>query len=230
MMINLEEGGVVLVHLKMTGQLVYQSNQLDQTVWGGHPIQLTDQKLPNKHTYIIFTLEDGYLYYNDVRQFGYILYFDSMDVINELGHFDDLGWEPLDEDFTLAAFTEKLKDRKGILKKVFLDQKIVVGLGNIYADEVCFEAGIRPDRKIESLSKKEIAKLYQAIVRIIPRAIELGGSSVADYLLADGSRGNYAREHKVYKRAGKECFKCGKKLIKTEVAGRTTVFCEFDQK
>ncbi|NJS40970.1 DNA-formamidopyrimidine glycosylase [Candidatus Gracilibacteria bacterium] len=230
MMINLERGGMLLVHLKMTGQLVYKSNKDNSTVSGGHPIQLSDNKLPNKHTYIIFTLEDGVLYYNDVRQFGYVLYFDSIEEINKLGHFDDLGWEPLDEGFTLAAFTEKMKSKKGILKKLLLDQKVVVGLGNIYADEVCYEAGVRPDRKVETLSKKEIQKLYNSIIRIIPRAIELGGSSVADYLLADGSRGNYAHEHKVYKRGGKKCFKCGRELNKSEVAGRTTVYCGFDQK
>jgi formamidopyrimidine-DNA glycosylase len=228
--ISLKEGGALLIHLKMTGQLVYKAKESNQNIWGGHPIKLTDEEIPNKHTYIIFTLEKGNLYYNDVRQFGYVLYFDTLEKIYEEGHFDNLGLEPLEKEFNLINFTNSLKKRKGCLKKVFLDQKVVVGLGNIYADEVCFTAGVLPDRNINSLDISEIKKLFIAIKNIIPLAVSMGGSSVANYLLVDGSRGNYAREHKVYNRSGLPCRKCGNILQKTRIAGRTTVFCIFDQK
>jgi formamidopyrimidine-DNA glycosylase len=113
---------------------------------------------------------------------------------------------------------------------LFLNQKVVVGLGNIYCDEVCFEAGVRPDRKVESLEDQELELLYEAIVRIIPAAIKAGGSSVANYVLGDGSRGTFVEEHKVYNRGGMECMVCGEELAKEKLAGRTTVFCENCQK
>jgi formamidopyrimidine-DNA glycosylase len=199
-------------------------------IGGGHPIELSENKLPNKHTHVIFRFAHGNLYYNDVRKFGYLLHYDNLEEFEREEHFKDLGSEPLGEGFTLQKFTRALESKKGNLKKVFLEQKVVVGLGNIYADEVCFVAKVRPDRTIESLKKVEIKRLYEAIQKIIPRAIELGGSSVANYLLADGSRGNYAREHYVYNRGGKECLICGTILEKKQVAGRTTVYCPYCQR
>jgi len=228
-MINFDDGGLVLVHLKMTGQLVFQNKE--NTVWGGHPIEATEiTKLPNKHTYVSFELENGNLFYNDVRQFGYLLYYKNQIEFEKEKHFESLGFEPLNEDFTLENFTKKLKTKTGILKKVFLDQTVVVGLGNIYCDEVCFAAGVFPFRKVSSLKSFEIKKLYQETIRIIPLAIAAGGSSIANYLLGDGSRGNYAHSHKVYNRAGKACLVCGQILEKNQTAGRTTVFCLNCQK
>jgi len=111
-----------------------------------------------------------------------------------------------------------------------MEQKIVTGLGNIYADESLFEAKIRPDRSASSLKKQEVIRLYSAILRIMHRAIQIGGSSVATYRLLDNTRGNYAREHKVYGKDGKLCINCKKSLTKTVVAGRTTIFCPNCQK
>ncbi len=111
-----------------------------------------------------------------------------------------------------------------------MDQKIVTGLGNIYADESLFMARIRPDRNPSSLSDSEVNLLYKAIKKILERAIKLGGSSVATYRLLDESRGNYAREHKVYGRAGKMCVNCDNSLKKITIQGRTTVFCPRCQK
>jgi formamidopyrimidine-DNA glycosylase len=222
----------LLVHLKMTGQLVFQPFESDKQglISGGHPIELSENKLPNKHTHVIFRFAHGNLYYNDVRKFGYLLHYANVEEFQSEEHFKDLGSEPLGKDFTLEVFSKALRSKKGTLKKVFLDQKVVVGLGNIYSDEVCFVAKVRPDRAIGSLKKPEIKRLYEAIRKIIPRAVELGGSSVANYLLADGSRGNYAREHYVYNRGGKECRVCGTTLEKKQVAGRTTVYCPNCQK
>jgi formamidopyrimidine-DNA glycosylase len=231
--VTFDNDTVMVVHLKMTGQLVFKPFKLGdgvRMVTGGHPIELSDSQLPNKHTYVIFSFENGTLYYNDVRQFGYLLYFPSLEHAINDGHFAKLGLEPLDEDFTLKGFEQAISKKSGNLKKVLLDQEVVVGLGNIYADEACFAAKIRPDRNAKTLTKKEIKNLYLAIKKIIPHAIELGGSSIADYLLADGSRGNYAREHNVYGRGGKECLVCGTILTKMVNAGRTTVFCTCCQK
>lgn len=228
-----DDDSVMIVHLKMTGQLIFKpfkSGDTEVLISGGHPIQLSETELPNKHSYIIFNFEHGTMYYNDVRQFGYVLYFRSLKDAKVDGHFQKLGYEPLDDDFNLENFRAELSKKSGCLKKVLLDQEVVVGLGNIYADEVCFVSGVRPSRLAKTLKKKEVELLFEAIKKIIPRAVELGGSSIADYLLADGSRGNYAREHKVYGRSGKECVNCAKILSKEVIAGRTTVFCKKCQK
>jgi formamidopyrimidine-DNA glycosylase len=223
-----ESGKILLVHLKMTGQLVYKDD--DHFTFGGHPIEDSEKQLPHKHSHVIFKLNEGTLYYNDTRMFGYLLYCPSRAALDAESHFEGLGIEPEDPGFTLEFFKEKMKKKSATLKTLLLNQQVVVGLGNIYCDEVCFEAGILPDRKVDTLTDEELKNLYHTITRIIPTAIEMGGSSVANYLLADGSRGNYAREHKVYLKGGRDCEICGNELQKMKIASRTTVFCTTCQK
>lgn len=226
---NFSGGAILLVHLKMTGQLVYQEGHQKPLI-GGHPIELSEHQLPHAHTRIIFKLSRGTLYYNDTRMFGYLLYYPSVKALELSEHFVGLGLEPTDARFTSAYFRNMLTSKTGVLKKVLMDQAVVTGLGNIYADEVCFEAGVRPTRRIHSLTTLEIERLYRAIKRIIPAAIKEGGSSVANYLLADGSRGNYARSHKVYGKSGEQCPVCATPLTTLKLNGRTTVFCKKCQK
>ena len=229
LIIHLSDGQIILVHLKMTGQLVYQDDKHNK-VLGGHPIELSESQLPNQHSHIVFELDQGNLYYNDVRMFGYVLLYPDLETLYKQGHFDKIGLDPFDSKFTVQYLYQSLKTKKSKLKTVLLDQSIVTGLGNIYADEVCFKAGILPTRIANTLTKKEVDKLYQAITEIIPKAVEMGGSSIANYIMADGSRGTYAREHKVYGKAGKPCHNCDKTLQKTIINSRTTVYCQFCQK
>lgn len=221
-----ESGRIMLVHLKMTGQMVYKFG--DSQVWAGHPIELSHSQLPNKHSHIIFTLDQGVLYYNDTRMFGYCLFFEDDTVLDE--HFQGLGLEPLSNDFTVDYLANCLTKCKKGIKSILLEQKVVVGLGNIYADEACFAAGILPIRSANTLTKTEIVKLHAVIMDIIPKAISEGGSSVANYLLADGTSGNYAHYHKVYLKGGTKCQNCGNILSKGKVAQRTTVYCLKCQK
>lgn len=235
LIIKTTEGDVVLIHLKMTGQLVYVDETNNKTkndiVTGGHPIEESyRQPLPHKHTHIIFELDRGNLYYNDVRQFGYVLHYKSEQEAISQKHFDKIGLEPFDASFTLDYFKENILKKNKAIKTVLLEQSVVVGCGNIYADEVCFASKVRPDRNCKTLSKKEISLIYKNIISILQRAIDLGGSSISDYLLADGSRGNFAREHKVYGRAGEKCVRCRSVLEKMIISGRTTVFCPNCQK
>jgi formamidopyrimidine-DNA glycosylase len=227
-MIKLESGNIILVHLKMTGQLVYKP-KVGDLVTGGHPIQESDSVLPNKHSFVIWELTDGTLFYNDVRQFGYVLFYDSYNAILADGHFSDLGVEPLEDNFTLEEFS-KIKKKTGILKSVLLGQSVVVGLGNIYCDEVCFAAKVRPTRRCNTLTKKEIERLYVEAKRILHLAVENNGSSIANYLLGDGSRGNYANFHLVYGKKGKNCAVCGSPLSDMKIGSRTTIFCKKCQK
>ena len=226
--IKLSDGSIILVHLKMTGQLVFKPT-VGELIAGGHPIQESDSVLPNKHSYVIWELTKGTLFYNDVRQFGYVLYYPSFEAVLIDGHFKDLGVEPLTEDFTLESFST-IKNKTGVLKSVLLGQSVVVGLGNIYCDEVCFSAGVRPDRRCDTLTKKEIERLYVEVKRILHLAVENNGSSVANYLLGDGSRGNYANFHLVYGKKGKNCAVCETLLLDTKISARTTIYCKKCQK
>lgn len=223
-------GKIVLIHLKMTGQLVYKSsNETDKIVSGGHPIAISEVEVPNKHSHVIFQLEHGTLYFNDTRMFGYLLYFSNLKALENEDHFGNLGAEPFPESFSIDFFKKEMVGKKGNLKALFLGQEIVVGLGNIYCDEVCFDAKILPTRSADTLTKIEIEKLYYSILKILGLAVEAGGSSVANYLLGDGTKGNYAKQHKVYNRGGKDCLVCGTILTSQKLAGRTTVYCKVCQ-
>lgn len=228
---KLSHGKIILVHLKMSGQFVYKPKSYKlKAISGGHPIELSETKLPNKHSHVIFKLDRGNLFYNDTRMFGYLLYYKDIASFEIKNHFGLLGLEPLSREFTPKYFTKMLKQKTGKIKAVLMDQKIVTGLGNIYADESLFESNIRPDRRASSLSVQEIHKLHKAIKRITKRAIKVGGSSVATYRLLDNTRGNYAREHKVYGKGGEKCITCGKILKKIVIQSRTTIFCPNCQK
>lgn len=247
--IELEDKSIILIHLKMTGQLVYEpkdsqiknkdtiksvkikQNKEANIIAGGHPIDVSyTNPLPNKHTHIIIKLESGTLFYNDVRKFGYVLYYQNqLEAINN-GHFVDLGAEPLDSDFSIDYFKKRIISKNKSIKSSLLSQEIVVGVGNIYADEVCFASKINPNRNCQSLTDSEVENLYTNIKKILRDAIQQGGSSISDYLLSDGSRGNYARSHKVYGKAGEPCYICNTPLSKTLISTRTTVYCDRCQK
>jgi formamidopyrimidine-DNA glycosylase len=162
--------------------------------------------------------------------FGYVVYYPTLQAFEEENHFGNLGVEPLSKSFTRKYFEESLKTKKSNIKTILMGQDVVTGVGNIYTDESLFEAGIKPTRPGISLKKEEVVKLHKAIVRIITRAIKVGGSSVATYRLIDDSRGNYAREHKVYGKEGKPCVKCGTPLKRILIQNRTTIFCPSCQK
>lgn len=234
--INFDSGELLLVHLKMTGQLVFVSSEKSKTnlknVLGGHPIEESELSLPHKHTYIIFNLNNGNLYYNDIRQFGYVLYFKSRSELDSLNHFDGLGTEPFDPEFTFTYFKTEILKKKSSIKKVLLEQSVVVGCGNIYADEVCHTSHVLPTRICNTLNETELKSIYKNIIQILDKAINSGGSSVANYLLADGKRGNYTDYHKVYKRENQKCLqkKCPGKITKIEHSGRGTHFCPICQK
>jgi formamidopyrimidine-DNA glycosylase len=236
LMFKLSHDKLLLAHLKMTGQFVYLPTQASnpktgsKKVIGGHPIEISEKTLPNKHTHIVFELDKGTLYFNDTRMFGYVLYYPSTESFEKENHFGALGLEPLDKSFTAKYFAESLKNKKGKIKAVLMNQDVVTGVGNIYADESLFESKIDPRRSASSLKSVEVAKLHSAIVDIIKRAIKAGGSSVATYRLLDDTRGNYAREHKVYGKAGKLCVNCKKPLQKILIQTRATIFCPRCQK
>ncbi|MFH0840532.1 MAG: bifunctional DNA-formamidopyrimidine glycosylase/DNA-(apurinic or apyrimidinic site) lyase [bacterium] len=229
---TLASGQLVLIHLRMTGQLIYQAESnkeiLGKLVAGGHGQKKDLINLPNKHTHLIINFIDGcQLFYNDLRQFGFIQLIKSEQLNHELRNF---GQEPLESRFTLAVFQKMFSNRKGNIKAFLLNQKYVVGLGNIYVDEVLFSAKVLPSRKINSLSNTEIKNIYFGIKNILRRAVKYRGTTFNDYRDASGKRGNFLSKLKVYSRTGQKCLRCKQGIIqKQKIAGRGTSYCSHCQ-
>ncbi len=217
----------LMVHLKMTGQLVYQTKNF--LIAGGHPIINQDKELPNKFSRVIFKFNDkGILYFNDIRRFGWIKLLSKN---NFLKLNNGLGVEPLEKNFTLEYFKKFLSHKsKTSIKQTLLEQKYVVGIGNIYADESLFTAGIKPFRKVGTLSAAEIKKLWSVIPKILKYAIKHRGTSFNDYVDAQGETGNFIKCLKVYGRAGERCKKCAGIIKKMKLGGRGTHWCDKCQK
>lgn len=219
--------GLIIFHLKMTGQLIYVHK--NKYIAGGHPIQSTGVNVPNTFTRLLFKFTNkGSLYFNDVRKFGWVKLVQP-DEFTEISA--KVGIEPLEKEFTLKFFETMLSRRGRVyIKAVLLEQKYLSGLGNIYVDEVLFRSKIRPTRSVESLRKLDIQKLWQSIPIILCHSIKERGTTFSNFIDASGQRGNFMKHLKVYGRGGKPCVICKKPLRKTRVAGRGSHWCEKCQK
>ena len=215
------------IHLRMTGQLIYQKGK--KIIAGGHSDDNNIINLPNKHTHIIFHFSDrSQLFFNDLRRFGVIKIVDKKELQNI---FDNFGVEPLEKNFSLKIFQNIIKNKKGNIKAFLLNQKNITGVGNIYADEILFEAKILPSRKINSLEDNEIKKLFGAIKKILKKAISYRGTTFNDYVDANGKKGNFLRLLKVYGKEKEKCQRCKKGIMqKVKIAGRGTRYCNICQK
>jgi len=223
---ELKSGDFLLIHLKMTGQLIYQ--QGEKIIGGGHG-ELAEEKLPGRHTHVILSFRDGsHLYFNDLRQFGYMRIVSQIELEKELKKF---GIEPLTAGFTLQNFVKIFADKKTTVKALLLNQKLIAGIGNIYADESCFWAKIKPTRKIASLTESEIKCLYSSIKKVLKLAIKKRGTTFNNYRDADGQKGGFIKFLKVYARKGERCKRCRRGIIiKIKQGGRGTHFCPICQR
>ncbi|MDD3531724.1 MAG: bifunctional DNA-formamidopyrimidine glycosylase/DNA-(apurinic or apyrimidinic site) lyase [Candidatus Shapirobacteria bacterium] len=222
-------GLILLVHLKMTGQIIYLSNK-KRLVSVGHPLPFILNQLPNKTTRLVINLDDSSrLFFNDLRKFGWFKLLTKKQAEVELA---DFGPEPLGKDFTLRYFINSLGRTRRVVKMALLDQRLVAGIGNIYASEVLFAARVSPRRQANSLSDQEISRLYRAIKEILSEAIDYGGTSAADqaYVRPDASPGRYQNKLGVYQREGKPCYSCGGIVKKIKQNNRSTFWCPGCQK
>ena len=213
-LIGLDEGRVLVVHLGMTGQL-----------------RIVDPATPiADHVHAIFELDDArQLRYRDPRRFGRILLGTQADLLLARA-MPRLGPEPIDPDFSAEQLYAALRRRKAPLKAVLLDQATVAGVGNIYADESLHRAGLRPDRVARRMSRKSAARLHESLRTSLETAIRNRGSSVDTYRDAWGELGGQQEVLLVYGRGGEPCFTCGRPLSSIRIAGRTTVFCRTCQR
>lgn len=219
----------LLVHLKMTGQLVFRSNDDKQRFGAGHPNHSLIGELPDKSTRVTLDFGDSKLFFNDQRKFGWMRLVPTAEIPN-IDFFKKIGPEPLAADFTEDTFIARLHKRpKSNIKAVLLDQTIIAGIGNIYADESLYSAKIHPETKVKDVPKAKLQKLYNELIAVLKLSIAKGGSSDRNYVDAKGKRGSYLTFAKVFRKNGQPCPRCGTIIEKIRVAGRGTHICPHCQ-
>lgn len=276
LLIDLSNGYTMMVHLRMTGQLIWRDNsfslrsalsdspvrshrilntaplrasnlpsssseitlyhesaEISQDDYdeimkhqfaAGHPSKNFVAELPNSQTRVSFEFEEGTLYFNDQRKFGFVKVLPTRDVEKEK-FIAELAKEPW-EMSVKELFSQCQRHGKSPIKAVLLDQKIIAGLGNIYADEALFYASVHPARKAGELTEEQVTLILEGARSVMLESIDSGGSTMATYIKPDGTTGNYLELFaKVFRREGKKCTRCGEIIQKTRVAGRGTHFC-----
>jgi len=213
LLVRLDEGDVLVVHLGMSGQLLRAKSPKE-------PME--------KHTHVVLTFtQGGQLRYVDPRTFGelFVTAADEVEqVVPELAH---LGFDPLEDVMSWTRFGELLQARRAKLKPLLMDQRFLAGVGNLYADEILWAAGLRHDRSSDSLSSQEIRRLYRAMSETLQEAIKHRGSSLADEQYRDvfGEVGDFQSLHKVYDREGQPCRRCRSPIVRIKAQGRSTFMC-----
>jgi formamidopyrimidine-DNA glycosylase len=214
LLFHLSGGYTMVVHLRMTGQLRYSDKE---------------ELLP-AHTHIVLSLSDSKeLRYTDIRQFGFWFFGPHAEAM-AASRLNNLGPEPLEDDFSLALLQDMLKGRKGNVKAFLLNQQQIAGVGNIYADEALFGAAIHPSRTVDTLTEAEIASLWRSLRDVLAKGVSMRGTTFSDYVDGLGLSGSFQHELKVYARKGKPCSVCSAPIERTIVAGRGTHSCSICQK
>ncbi len=257
LMIDLSSKYTLVIHLKMTGQLVFVNEhygnrgsemgdrKLESSIFntqtptltrevrfgGGHPTDSLIKNLPDKSTRVEIEFEDSSrLYFNDQRKFGWMKLVPTIEV-EDMDFIKKLGPEPLSPDFTPKQFAERFKRRSNTtIKAALLDQTVIAGVGNIYADESLWGAKIHPATRVGDLSYPELKLLYSEIRYVMNLSIEKGGSTNRNYVDAEGKKGKYMDFARVFRKEGQPCPRCGMEIIKIRVAGRGTHICPKEQK
>lgn len=225
---ELSNGKVLLAHQKMTGHFLFGKWKLLNGKWVSQiPGPLKDDSM-NQFLHFIFFLDNGFqLALSDIRKFAKMELWDFKDF-----HLNHLGPEPLLKDFTFIVFKEvfskktkngKINNTK--IKQALMDQAKVAGIGNIYADEILWEAQVNPETKIAELNEKQLRSIFTAIKKILKKSLKLGGTSISDFRKLSGEKGRFAETRKAYKRKGEPCARCNNKIKRIVVAQRGTYFC-----
>lgn len=228
LLVELDSGYSLVIHLKMTGQLVFVA--ADMRFGAGHPNDSLVGNLPDRSTRVTFTFtDDSKLFFNDQRKFGWVRLIPTTDVPN-IDFMRKVGPEPLAAEFTATDFIERLERRKNTtIKAALLDQSVIAGVGNIYADESLWGAKIHPATVVRKVSRHKLHTLFTELQYVLTLAIQKGGSSDKNYVNAEGKRGSYLSFARVFRREGLSCPRCGATILKLRVAGRGTHICPHCQ-
>jgi formamidopyrimidine-DNA glycosylase len=230
-LIDLSGGKTLLIHQKMTGHLLYGSFKHVAGKWmAGRPGPLRDDP-QNKFLHLVFDLSNGkQLALSDLRKFAKVLIWKTDDLDN-LDDINRIGIDPLDKSFTLKRFKELLSKKRGRIKEVLMKQELIAGIGNIYASEILWEAGVYPFKETTKLKEKELEKIYKSVKKVLKKSLRLRGDSTVDYRDLFGKKGKYQYAHRAYKMEGKVCLKKDGGIIKRVKKGnRSTFYCPTHQK
>ena len=229
LIIELDSKYSLIIHLKMTGQLVYRDDK--QRFGAGHPNDSLVGGLPDRSTRVVFDFSDGSkLFFNDQRKFGWVRLLPTAEV-PQIDFFQKLGPEPLSADFTAEQFRKRLQRRPNTsIKAALLDQSVIAGVGNIYADESLWRAKIYPNTRVADISTRKLNTLFSGLREVLNLSIKNGGSSDKNYVNAEGKKGSYLTFANVFRRDGQPCPRCGTTIVKIRVAGRGTHLCPKCQK
>lgn len=228
LIIELSSDYSLVVHLKMTGQLVFRGEQI---FGAGHPSDSLVGELPDKSTRVALDFtDDSKLFFNDQRKFGWMRLLPTSEV-PEIDFMKTVGPEPLEDDFTVDKFIERLMMRKNsAIKAVLLDQKVLAGVGNIYADESLWMAKIHPLTVVSKIPRAKLVSLYTSLRTVLNLSIEKGGSTDRNYVNSEGKKGSYLSFANVFRKEGQPCPRCGTVIVKIRAAGRGTHICPKEQK
>lgn len=224
LIIELSTDYSLVVHLKMTGQLVYVGAK--DRFGAGHPNDSLVGALPDRSTRVTLQFTDGtHLFFNDQRKFGWMRLMPTLS-IDEIDFMKKVGPEPLEDTFTVHNFIARFARRQNtIIKAALLDQTVIAGVGNIYADEGLWGARLHPQTRVKDVSKQQWHALYTELRAVMNLAIEKGGSSDRNYVNAEGKKGSYLQFARVFRREHLPCPRCASTIVKLRVAGRGTHIC-----
>jgi len=227
---DLSGGLTLLVHQKLTGHFLVGKWKLENGKWQPIIKGALDESV-NKFIHLIFWLDNGkMLGLSDLRKFAKIILVETKN-LSELEDLNKLGPEPLEKSFTFEKFKEIIQETRGKIKQVLMDQGVIAGIGNIYSDEILWEAKIHPFREIKTLNNEELKRIYEGMKKILNKAIKLRGDSMSDYRLITGEKGGYQEIQKVYRRERKPCPRKDGGIIKrVKIGGRSAHFCPICQK
>ncbi|MBP6884924.1 MAG: bifunctional DNA-formamidopyrimidine glycosylase/DNA-(apurinic or apyrimidinic site) lyase [Candidatus Pacebacteria bacterium] len=236
-LINLSGGHTILIHMKMTGHIMYGKYLYDkkQNSWAPAHDEKNEALRDPYNRFLHFVLEftnGKHLVLADVRKFAKVTLL-STDIAHKSKHLDKLGPEPLDRSFTIKMFTDRMQKKpSGKVKSVLMDQTIISGVGNIYSDEALWLSGIHPQSIVSKIPAEKMRSLFVSTKKVLEKGINFGGDSTSDYRRVDGTRGKFSHEHNAYRLLGKKCKKksCRGVIMRKVVGGRSAHFCEVHQK
>lgn len=228
LLVDLDTDYSLVIHLKMTGQLVFRG---DERFGAGHPTDSLIGELPDRSTRVTFTFDDeSKLFFNDQRKFGWVRLYPTLEVPN-IDFMKRVGPEPLEDSFTAKDFVQRMRRRDGTsVKAALLDQSVIAGVGNIYADESLWGACLHPSLRVRDIRDARLHTLFHELKTVLELAIEKGGSTDKNYVNAEGKKGSYIDFARVFRREGLTCPRHPDAIIeKSRVAGRGTHTCPVCQ-
>jgi len=230
-LINLSNKKTILVHMKMTGHLLYGRYKKEKNLWKAVGVGPLRDDSYNQFIHLVFSFSNGrQLALSDVRKFAKVTVLDSSELREE---FKNVGPEPLVPSFSFVDFDRCLEKKpNGKIKQVLMDQSVIAGIGNIYSDEILWASGVNPLKQVKNINLKEKRLIFQNLKVILKKGIKFKGDSLSDYRNLNGEKGKFQYEHKAYQKTGERCSKkgCKGKIVKIKIGGRSAHFCSIHQK